>query len=328
MQRVLVTGGTGLIGLEVVRLLSEQGLRPRVLVRRPSRGSLLAGLDVEPVLGDLTKPASLRRAVEGCDTVIHLAGRATMEELATLRPTLVDGTRTLAEAAGEAGVEQLVFTSSLLVHGEATTDDPIDADTPPDPRVDYGRAKVEAEEALREVEGMGGPAVAALRLPHVYGPGDLLFSRARRGLLVTPGRGHNPYAHMHIEDAARLLVAVGHARWTGTSPVADDEPASWRRFWGIVDDLYAGFRHVRVPGGLAEVGARLAGVVDPRSRPSMVTADTVVGYNLAQPVRAGLVWRDVDTELRYPTVEDGVPAVLDDSILYRWRHPVDDPRRR
>lgn len=324
VEQVLVTGGTGFIGYEVVRQLVEAGHRPRVAVRRPPRGALLSRLDADLVVADLTRPDSLRRVVAGCDTVIHLAGRATMEPLRALRPTLVDGTRRLAEAAADAGVEHLVHASSLLVHGQASAQAPIEAATPLDPVVDYGRAKVLAERALRVVEEAGGPAVAALRLPHVYGPGDLLFSRVRRGLLVTPGRGDNLYAHLHVEDAARVLVAAATQRWRGSSAVADDQPATWRRFWGIAERHFAGFRHLRVPAALARVGATLAGVLDPRPGPSMITRDTVVGYNLEQPVAARLVWDDLGLEPVHPTVERGVPAVLDASIAVRWQHPVDD----
>ena len=327
METVLVTGGTGLIGMEVVRLLCEQGLRPRVLVRRPRRGALLHGLDVEPVQGDLTRPASLRRAVEGVDTVLHLAARATMEPLDVLRPTIVDGTRDLATAAADAGVRHVLYASSLLAHGAATTAHPIDATTAPDPQVDYGRAKVLAEGVLRDVEARGGPSVGIVRLPHVYGPGDLLFSRVRRGLLVTPGLGRNPYAHLHVLDAARLLVAAAGAGWDGTSATADDVPATWKRFFATVEEHDARFTHVAVPAPLARAGAHVAARLDRRPGPSMITPDTVTGWNLAQPVAAGLVWDDLDLRPTYASIEQGIPAVLDASILFRWRHPVDDRRR-
>lgn len=325
MQRVLVTGATGLIGLEVTRELAARGARTRALVRRPSRAGLLHGLDVEPVQGDLTRPASLRRAVEGVDTVIHLAARATMEPAERLRPTIVDGTRSLAEAAVDAGVSHIVYASSLLTHGNAVPGAPIDAATPTDPQIGYGVAKVEAEAALDETTRGTGTEVAALRLPHVYGPGDLLFSRMRRGLLVTPGLGGNLYAHLHLEDAARLLVEVAQQRWVGASATADDRPATWREFFGVVDAHFARFRHLRVPAPLARLGAALLDAFDPRSRPTVLTPDSVVGWNLSQPVAQGLVWRDLGVEPRYPTIETGVPATLDGSLLFRWRHPVDDP---
>lgn len=327
MEKVLVTGGTGLIGMEVVRLLCEQGLRPRVLVRRPRRGALLRGFDVEPVQGDLTRPGSLRRVVEGVDTIVHLAARATMEPLDVLRPTIVDGTRDLATAAADAGVRHVLLASSLLTHGAATLAHPIDATTPPDPQVGYGRAKMMAEDALREVEAGGGPSVGIVRLPHVYGPGDLLFQRIHRGLLVTPGRGRNPYSHLHVDDAARLLVAAARAGWDGTSATADDVPATWQQFFSTVSEHDARFTHVTVPAPLARVGAHVIARLDRRPGPSMITPDTVTGWNIAQPVAPGLVWDDLDLRPTYPSIEQGIPAVLDASILFRWRHPVDDRGR-
>lgn len=325
MEHVLVTGATGLIGLEVVRELTARGIRSRALVRRPTRAGLLHGLDVEPVQGDLTRPASLQRAVEGVDAVIHLAARATMEPVERLRPTIVDGTRSLVEAAVDQGVRHVVYASSLLAHGAAPPSAPIDASTPTDPQVGYGLAKVEAETVLDEVTRGTGTEVGTVRLPHVYGPGDLLFSRMRRGLLVTPGLGGNLYAHLHIEDAARLLVEVATQRWVGASATADDRPATWRDFFGVVGAHFARFRHLRVPAPVARLGAALLDAVDPRSRPTVLTPDAVVGWNLAQPVAPGLIWDDLGVRPRHDTIESGVPAALDGSLLFRWRHPVDDP---
>lgn len=326
MERVLVTGATGMIGLEVARQLAEQGLRPRVLVRRPHRGALLADLGVEPVLGDLTLPASLRRAVEGIDTVVHLAARATMEPAHVLWPTIVQGTRALAEAAVEAGVTHLTYASSLLAHGPATLDDPIDATTPVDPQVGYGRAKVAAERVLAEVAANSDLTVGSLRLPHVYGPGDLLFQRMRRGWLVTPGLGRNPYAHLHVEDAAKVLLDASRARWQGAAAVADDQPATWREFFTTIGEHWSGLRHLAVPAVLARVGATAVDAVDLRTGPSMITPDTVSGWNLPQPVAPGTLWDELGTRPVHASIETGIPATLDGSIKYRWRHPVDDRR--
>ncbi len=330
-MKVLVTGGAGYVGYSLVgALVDDPQVDELIVLDNLSRGqyALFSGgrsrRPVRFVEADILDGRSLARAMRGVDTVVHLAGRATMEPLSSIRPTLVDGTRALAEAAADAGVTHLVHASSLLVHGEARAAAPIDAATPVDPQVDYGRAKVLAERALAAVEDAGGPTVAALRLPHVYGAGDLLFGRVRRGLLVTPGAGDNLYAHMHVEDAARLVVAAATERWRGATAVADDEPATWRRFWSIATAHFAGFRHIQVPTPLARAGATVAAALDPRRGPSMVTRDTVVGYNLDQPVAAGLVWDDLGLRPRYPTVEVGVPAVLDSTIQYRWQHPVDD----
>ena len=77
---------------------------------------------------------------------------------------------------------------------------------------------------------------------------------------------------------------------------------------------------------IARLGAtRPRCALDSRSRPTVLTPDAVVGWNLSQPVAAGLIWDDLDVEPRYRTIETGVPAALDGSLLFRRRHPVDDP---
>ena len=78
-----------------MRRLSEMGIRPRVLVRRPHRASLLAPYEVEPIQGDLLSTETLKRAVEGVDTVFHLGGRASFESYRRLRPTIVEATAEL-----------------------------------------------------------------------------------------------------------------------------------------------------------------------------------------------------------------------------------------
>ncbi len=326
MQRVLVTGGTGFIGFELVRKLCEDGFKPRVLVRRPHRAALFASLDIEPVHGDLLSVPSLERAVAGIDTVVHLGARASFESYHRLAPTIVDGTAALAGAAARAGVEHFVFASSLFVHGDA--DQPIGRDTPPAPRLGYGAAKLEAEEALERIGVESGMTVASVRLPHVYGPQAILFQQIRRGYAIFPGPMTNRCGHLHVTDAARVLAAVAEQRWTGRSAVADRDSATWVEFFTLLEAYYPYFRMVRLPRRLGYWGAALLEpLLSRRSRPTLYTKGTVVGFNLELPVQPQLIWEDVGLEPELPTVALGIPAVFDGFVHYRWRHPMLDRRR-
>ncbi len=109
----LVTGGTGFLGSHLVRLLVEEGAGP-LRVLSTSAPAWLEELGVETVVGSITSPEDVARAVEGVAEVYHLAGRVSRErEDAHLMYKLhVDGTRLLCEAAREAGVKSLVMAST------------------------------------------------------------------------------------------------------------------------------------------------------------------------------------------------------------------------
>ena len=118
MNKVLVTGGAGFIGSHVVDKLIDRGLEPRIFDLEPS--SYHAPDDVESVTGDLTSADDLRRAVEGCDTVVHLAAIADVNHVAA-DPAWAEvvnsrGTFQVLEAAREAGVKRVVYGSTIWVY--------------------------------------------------------------------------------------------------------------------------------------------------------------------------------------------------------------------
>lgn len=325
MRRVLVTGSTGFIGWEVARVLSEEGLRPRLLVRRMHRGMLVSPMDAEPVAGDLLSPSSLRRAVEGMDTVIHLAARASFEAYAYVKPSIVDGSKNLIHAAAEEGVQCFAYASSLLVYGNQKA--PIDRSTPAHPISDYGRAKLEAERLLERKARETRMAFCAVRLPHVYGARDAVFESIRRGRLLVPGLGRNIYAHLHVTDAARVMVGAARQRFEGILPVADDEPATWKTFFQVVKEYYPSFKKLALPGPISAAGAFcLETMAHLRGWQTLQTPAGVRSWNLNLPVKKGLLWEELGLQPLFPTIHQGIPAVLDDCVAYRWLHPLRDHR--
>lgn len=326
MQNVLVTGATGFIGVELVRRLSAMRIRPRVLVRRPHRAGLLTSFDIDPIQGDLLNAETLRRAVDGVDTVFHLGGRASFESYRRLRPTIVDATAELGRQAAAAGVEHFVFASSLFVYGDQKQ--PIDETTPVEPRLGYGRAKNEAEQRLAKIADGSRMTLASLRLPHVYGAQSILFQQVRSGLAIFPGGMTNRCGQLHVSDAARVLAAVGSARWEGASAVADSKIVTWTEYFDLLETLYPYFRLISLPRWFSYGGAAaLEPLLSRQARPTLYTKDTVVGFNLDLPVSPNLVWSDVGLDPELPSIYEGIPAVLDDYVHYRWRHPMMDRRR-
>jgi uncharacterized protein YbjT (DUF2867 family) len=110
--KVLVTGGTGFVGPKIVHALRAHGRDVRALVRRPERASQLAGWGAELVTGDVTDPASLRAAVDGCTHVVHLVAiiKGSPQDF---HRVMTQGTKDLVAAAKDAGVERFVLMSAL-----------------------------------------------------------------------------------------------------------------------------------------------------------------------------------------------------------------------
>src|SRR5919204_5435841 len=114
-MKVLVTGATGFVGAAVTRALIRAGTDVRVLVRPESNLRSLAELKVEQVIGDLRNRESLKRALDGCTQLYHVAAHYA---LWARRPSVfydinVTGTRLLLEAARAVGTQRIVYTSTI-----------------------------------------------------------------------------------------------------------------------------------------------------------------------------------------------------------------------
>ncbi|HKW68861.1 MAG TPA: hopanoid-associated sugar epimerase [Terriglobales bacterium] len=118
-MKALVTGATGFVGSHVAHWLADQGAELRLLVRPTSLTANLEGIAGERVTGDLREPESLRKAVEGCEAVFHVAAdyRLWTREPQEMYRSNVEGTRNILQAAQEAGVRRVVYTSSVATMG-------------------------------------------------------------------------------------------------------------------------------------------------------------------------------------------------------------------
>jgi dihydroflavonol-4-reductase len=172
-----VTGATGFLGSHVARALAEQGTDLRLLVRPTSNLKNLEGLKAETATGDLRDPASLQKAMAGCETVFHVAAdyRLWVRDPAEMYRSNVEGTRAVLEASRKNGVRCVVYTSSVATIGFTGNGRPADEDSPvllADMIGHYKRSKFMAEQLALEA-GRGEMRVVTVNPTTPIGEQDI-----------------------------------------------------------------------------------------------------------------------------------------------------------
>lgn len=171
-MKVLVTGATGLIGNRLVHKLCKRGDDVTALVRDAARARKILPEQAHLAVGDITRPATLPRAVEGAQWVFHAAG---MPEQWQKDPGIFDevncrGTVNVLEAAMKAGVERAVYTSTMDVFAAEPGGTLVETNLDPDDKpTAYERSKQAADRAVRRLVERGLDVVM-LCPAAVYGP--------------------------------------------------------------------------------------------------------------------------------------------------------------
>jgi nucleoside-diphosphate-sugar epimerase len=174
LKQVLVTGGAGFIGSTIARLVGQRTPARVVVLDDLSSGhrSNLDGLPVTFVEGDVCDAEAVRRAIEGCDTVFHLAASVgnsrSIENPVRDSEVNVLGTLRVLEAAREAGAGKIVYSSSAGIFGELKTL-PIREDHPIDPDTPYGASKLGGEKLCLAYAKLYPIDAVCLRYFNVYG---------------------------------------------------------------------------------------------------------------------------------------------------------------
>jgi dihydroflavonol-4-reductase len=250
----LVTGATGLVGNNVVRLLLEQGSPVRVLIRHDAAPQPLEGLAVEGVGGDILDPDSVRRACQGVGCVIHAAayvqlGRGQLDLHRTIN---VEGTRHVATAAREAGA-RLVHVSSTDALGVGSLDQPADEATPlrPPVRCSYVITKREAEQVVLAEVAQGLDAVI-VNPSFMLGPWDWKPSSGRMLLEVAKGRAilapRGCFSITDVRDVAAAILAAVEKGRTGQRYILAGETMSYLAAWRLFAEVTGGRRPLAAPG--------------------------------------------------------------------------------
>ena len=215
-MKAFVTGGTGFIGANLVRLLLEQGYQVRALVRASSRLDNLRGLDIELVTGDLSNLDW--RLMQGCDLLFHVAAQYSLwqADRDLLYRHNVIGTRDLLAAARQAKIQRTVYTSSVAAIGTGQLGAAVD-ETHQSPVADlvgsYKQSKYWAEqEAIKAARA--GQNIVIVNPASPLGPwdikptptGEIVLRFLRRQMPFYLNTGLN---FVHVQDVAwgHLLAA-------------------------------------------------------------------------------------------------------------------------
>jgi dihydroflavonol-4-reductase len=216
---VLVTGGTGYVGSHATAALARAGHRIRVLARSPA--SIPAALEplgvdgVEAAIGDVTDPAAVEHALQGCDAVLHAASVFSTDprKADAITSVNVRGTDIVLGTAHGLGLDPIVYVSSEVALLPPAPGEVLTPDSPVKrPPWTYCRSKADAELVARRFQALGAPVVSVMPAavwgpqdPHL-GEGATLATNVLRNRypVVMPGGMHI----VDVRDVAAVLAAV------------------------------------------------------------------------------------------------------------------------
>jgi len=221
---ILVTGGAGFIGSNLVDALLVRGYAVRVLdnLSTGKPENLPQDTRVELIVGDVADADCVRRAVQGCRAVVHLAAVASVQAsvddpFGTHQSNLI-GTLNLCEAMRESGVKRVLFASSAAVYGNNGEGHAIDEDTPKAPLTPYAADKLASEHYLDFYRRQHGLEPVVFRFFNIFGPRQdpsspysgvisIFTERAQKGLPIAVfGDGEQTRDFLYVADLVEVLV--------------------------------------------------------------------------------------------------------------------------
>jgi len=221
---ILVTGGAGFIGSNLVDALVARGYAVRVLdnLSTGKRSNLSDAAGVELIEGDVADAQVVRRAVRGVRAVVHLAAVASVQAsvddpVGTHQSNLV-GTLNLCEAMRDEGIHRVVFASSAAVYGNNGEGQAIVEDTPKTPLTPYAADKLASEHYLDFYRRQHGLEPVVFRFFNIFGPRQdpsspysgvisIFTERAQKGLPIAVfGDGEQTRDFLYVGDLVEVLV--------------------------------------------------------------------------------------------------------------------------
>jgi UDP-glucose 4-epimerase len=171
-MKVLVTGGAGYIGSVTAAYLLDRNYEVSIFDNLSTGNTKLIDQRANFIYGDILDQNAIESAVQNCDAVIHLAGKALVEESVSKPHEYEEvnfrGTLNVLNGMKKNGVKKLIFSSTCAVYGEAKKDS-IDELQPLDPKNPYASSKLKSDKLIREFSTLNGMNAIVLRFFNVAG---------------------------------------------------------------------------------------------------------------------------------------------------------------
>jgi dihydroflavonol-4-reductase len=263
----LVTGATGLLGSHIARKLAERGDKVKLLLRKTSKTINIDDLNAERVYGDVTDIDSIRKAIEGCDTIYHAAGIVSFKQAdyKKMEDINVKGTQNVFTAALEAGVKKAVYTSSVAAIGLKPGKESADEETPFDPAgtdIQYIKSKYYAEEEALKFFRKGLPLVI-VNPSIVIGAGDVYVSTS--GFILwyckrrLPGYTDGGINIVDAEDVALGHLLAAEKGRLGERYILSNRNITIKELFEVIEKVTGIPRpRMKIPYPLAYMGAYIA----------------------------------------------------------------------
>jgi dihydroflavonol-4-reductase len=315
--KAFVTGGTGFIGSRVIDRLRQRGDEVVALVRSPEKAAALRDRGCELIEGDLSSDEAIRRGVQGCDAVFHIAAVYKVgipaSEQDTMHDANVGGTERVLDAASDAGVQRIVYVSTVAVFGNTRGEvvDETYTRNGEDFLSCYDETKWKSHQVALDRIGRGAPIVI-VQPGGVYGPGDHselgnMIDQAATGklkMLMFPETGFNL---VHVEDVADGILLAYDKGETGQSYVLGGQISKMRELVEKVSEIAGRKAPTReLPPALMKMAIPIGPLVGkalgfpPNLRELIRTSDGVTFWAKDDKARRELGYapRDMDTGLR------------------------------
>ncbi len=254
MDTVLITGGNGFIGSNLVRRIVELGeWKARVLVLKGTPENFLDPVreQIEIVYGDITQPDTLPPAVHGCAIVFHLAALVTdWGPREKFLKVIFEGSKNMCDAAIAAGVKRFVQMSSLAVHAFLGYKNADETTPRHNAKFYYGQAKNLAEDYLEEVFKAGKIETIVIRPAWtIFGENDFttmyqVLENIKTGRFGSINKGRALCTHVYVQNLVDGLIHVAkHPKAAGETFIISDKTTTWQEF----TDLLAAGMGVKTP---------------------------------------------------------------------------------